>query len=257
MFAEGAAQMGKIKDSAADVPNTGELHAGHRQRMWDRVLKDSKHSFDGFHDHELLEILLYFVNSRKNTNPVAHSLIDTFGSLGLVFDAPLTSLKAVQGCGQQSALLIKLCREIAVRCQREELERRSGSRITSSMEAANYFRPRYLGRLYEVVMAAFLDNNGTVIDHVEFTPGQVNASTLDVREIVQRAINLNAASVVLAHNHPKGAPFPSNADISATNNLNNVLYSMKIGLFDHVIFGGDGDDYSMREHGNLSPFRRV
>ena len=121
MFAEGAAQMGKIKDSAADVPNTGELHAGHRQRMWDRVLKDSKHSFDGFHDHELLEILLYFVNSRKNTNPIAHSLIDTFGSLGLVFDAPLTSLKAVQGCGQQSALLIKLCREIAVRCQREEL----------------------------------------------------------------------------------------------------------------------------------------
>ena len=106
-------------------------------------------------------------------------------------------------------------------------------------------------------MAAFLDNNGTVIDHVEFTPGQVNASTLDVREIVQRAINLNAASVVLAHNHPKGAPFPSNADISATNNLNNVLYSMKIGLFDHVIFGDDGDDYSMREHGNLSPFRRV
>ncbi len=245
-------------EAASDGGKTKEVHAGHRKRMWDRVLRDSKHSFDSFHDHELLEMLLYFVNRQKNTNPIAHRLIEAFGSFGQVFEAPLDSLSAVPECGRQSALLLKLCCEIGVRCQREQAERQSSwKRITSSGEAAAFFRSRYLGRQQEVVMAAFLDNQGIVVGHVEFPPGQVNASSLDIREIVQRAVNVNAASVVLAHNHPKGEAFPSGSDFSATNGLHTVLYSMKIVLFDHVIFGEGGTYYSMRENGDLSPFRRA
>lgn len=233
------------KDTEPGAAKTKGLHAGHRQRMWDRVLKDSRQSFEGFQDHELLEMLLYFVYSQKNTNPLAHSLINTCGSLGLVFNAPFTQLRNVEGCGPKSALLIKLCREISVRCQREDAERGSVKSFENTEDAIRYFRPRYIGKDNEVIMVAFLDNGRTVIHTVEFPPGQVNNSWMDVRGIIQRAMNLNAASIVICHNHPRGSARPSSSDFQATNELRDVLRTVRVFIFDHIIFGENGEVYSM------------
>lgn len=247
----GAAKTEKESNAA----KTKGMHDGHRERMRDRVLKDSRNSFEGFQDHELLEMLLYFVNSRKNTNPIAHSLINEFGSLGLVMNAPFARLKKVDGCGQQSALLIKLCREISVRCQREDVERSTRKFIADSDDAIEYFRPRYIGKEHEVVMVAFLDNKGSVINTVEFPPGQVNNSGVDIREIVQRAINVNAALLVMAHNHPRGSARPSSEDFSVTDRLRDVLRPMRMILVDHIVFGENDDVYSMVKSGQLPKFR--
>lgn len=94
-------------------------------------------------------------------------------------------------------------------------------------------------------MVAFLDNGRTVIHTVEFPPGQVNNSWMDVRGIVQRAINLNAASIVICHNHPRGSARPSSSDFQATNELRDVLRTVKVFIFDHIIFGENGEVYSM------------
>lgn len=247
----GAAKTEKESNAA----KTKGVHDGHRQRMWDRVLKDSRNSFEGFQDHELLEMLLYFVHSRQNTNPLAHSLINEFGSLGLVLNAPFTRLKSLKGCGQQSALLIKLCREISVRFQREDIERSNRKFIASSKEAIEYFRPRYVGKEHEVVMVAFLDNKGSVIDTVEFPPGQVNNSGVDIREIVHRAMDLNAAALVMTHNHPRGSARPSNEDFSVTQRLGDVLRTIRVLLIDHIVFGEDNEVYSMVQNGHLPRYR--
>lgn len=242
-----------VEQPAAKKPEA--LHSGHRKRMFDRVLKNSRHSFDTLEDHEVLEMLLYFVYTRKNTNPIAHRLIDTFGSLGKVLNAPLDALREVEECGPQTALLIKLCRELFTRWQREENTRRAAARITSSEKAAEYLLGYFTDLQHERVIAIFLDNKCAVMDTVVFPPGQVNYSKLDFRAIIQRAINLNAAMLVLAHNHPDGLAVPSKADRSATNMLNTVLYSMQITFFDHLIFGDGNTYYSMHDHGELTPFR--
>lgn len=242
-------------EKESNAVKTKGVHDGHRQRMWDRVLKDSRNSFEGFQDHELLEMLLYFVYSRQNTNPIAHSLMNEFGSLGLVMNAPFTRLTTLEGCGKKSALLIKLCREISVRCQREDMERSTRKFIATTKDAIEYFRPRYVGKEHEVVMAAFLDNKGSVIDTVEFPPGQVNNSGVDIREIVQRAINVNAALLVLAHNHPRGSARPSSEDYSVTDRLREVLKPIRMILIDHIVFGENDDVFSMVESGALPKYR--
>lgn len=238
-----------MAEKQAEKDGNKKIHAGHRQRMWERVLKDSAHSFGSFQDHELLEMLLYYVHRQRDTNPIAHSLINEFGTLGMVFDAPLHSLETSAGCGRQSALLIKLCREIAARCQREEAANRKGKRIRTSEEAAAFFRPLYIGRQREVVMAVFLDNGGGVLGEVEFPPGQTSVTNLDVRGLVQRAFALNASVVILAHNHPGGQAYPSEQDIAATASLRNVLKHMNIQLADHLVFGAGGESCSVREYG--------
>ena len=231
-----------------------ETHGEHRKRMKEKFQKNGPEIFN---DHELLEMLLYFAQPRIDTNPVAHRLLSTFGGLKNVFEAPLDALTAVRGVGENIAMLIKLCRELAVRCRRQEEDYMENSYvIASGDDAINFFKNGYYGLLEEVVRVAFLDNSGRVINFLSFPPGQVNASRLDNRAILRAAANTNAAAVVLAHNHPYGFAEPSKEDITATYSLYSVLNGIRVELFDHVIIAENGKGWSMRDNGNFSAFQR-
>lgn len=229
-----------------------QLHSNHRKRMKDKFVRCGT---DVLEDHELLETLLYYAQPRVDTNPTAHRLLLTFGSLNGVLDAPHESLCAVEGMGENSATLIRLCRELTMRAQQQESARlKKVPRITNGYDAVRFFKSRYIGLQKELVMSAYLDNSCRVIAEWAFPPGQVNRSDFDIRTIIGKAINVNAASVVIAHNHPNGTADPSDADRSATYKLLAVLHSMHMTLFDHVIFGENGTCCSMREEGYLKTF---
>lgn len=238
----------KAEENPVKEKNT---HADHRKRMRERFRECGPKSF---RDHELLEMLLYHVNSRGNTNPQAHVLLDEFGSLKGVFSAPYESLLTVKGVGESSAFLIKLFYELFVRCLQDERKHQKTDQILCGEDAIRYFQRKFKGETKEIIMLACLDNQGRVIHYAEFPPGQVNFSSLDVREIISKAIGVNAAAIVLAHNHPNGSEMPSDADISATRSLITVLHSMKITLFDHVIIGENRRWYSMRDSRVLGLF---
>lgn len=240
------------KKTDANLLEDRETHGEHRKRMREKFMKNGPEVFT---DHELLEMLLYHVNARSDTNPPAHRLLVTFDDLRGVFTAPIDSITAVRGVGQSSAFLIKLCHELFVRYRQQEADYlESAPLISSGADAVNFFKGKYVGKLEEIVMIACLDNKGRVISVTPFPPGQVNASLLDVRAIVGKAMGANAAAIVLAHNHPHGSTMPSEADLSATRTLRTVLHTMKIELFDHVIIGENGMGCSLRETGAFDLF---
>lgn len=240
------------KKTVANQLEDRETHAEHRKRMREKFRNNGPMSFS---DHELLEMLLYHVNARSDTNPPAHRLLSTFHDLRGVFTAPFDSLVGVRGVGESSVFLIKLCHELFIRCRQQEEEYiNHADVIRTGEDAIALFRGKYTGMTEETVMIACLDNKGRVICVDTFPPGQVNASGLNIRAIVARAIGRNAAGLILAHNHPDGPPDPSEADISATRSLRTVLHSMKIELFDHVIIGEQGRGTSMRDSGGMGLF---
>lgn len=234
-------------------------HGEHRKRMREKFHKDGN-SAAKLHDHELLEMLLYYVNPRGNTNPQAHLLLKEFHDLKGVLNTPYESLLRIEGIGEKAAIFLKLCHEFFVRVEKEkEAWQKETKRVTCRKDAVDLFISHYKQwgqehRNEEVVMLACLDNQGRVLTVERFPSGQVNASSLDVRGIVSKAIGWNAAAVILAHNHPHGLPTPSQADIAATRTLLSTLRNLKIDLFDHVIIGEHYEGGSLMESGAMDLF---
>lgn len=209
-------------------------HEGHRSRMKRRFLRHGLSSFD---DHNILELLLFYAQPRKDTNPIAHRLMETFGSLEAVFEAPPEALMRVEGVGESAAVLIHLVPEAARRYR--IAKETPGTILTSSREAGQYLIPRFLNAREESVYLLCLDPKNRVLDCRRLCDGSPTAVLLSVRQIVEAALAQNAASVILAHNHPNGLAIPSQEDIAATRRVRDALELMNITLLDHIIVAGE------------------
>ena len=203
-----------------------ELHGGHRARMKERFLKEG---LDHFDRHQIVEMLLFFGIPRKDTNATAHRLIETFGGLPGVLEAPYEELCRVEGVTANAAVLISFC----------------------GQEAGQYLLPQFLGRREETVYLVCLDNKDKVIAANVVREGSVNAADISARVIVQQALTHNATQVILAHNHPSGFALPSRADISTTSRIAEALRAVDVVLLDHIIVA-ENDFVSMRETPSLS-----
>lgn len=215
-------------------------HDGHRARMYKKYWE---HGFDIFENHELLEMLLFFAKPRVNTNELAHRLINQFGSISGVLDAPKEELLKVEGMGQASVTLIKLVPQFA-RIYKAENEK--VSIINTTSDAAAFLRPRFSGNERERVIAVCLDAKNKVLAASTVYEGSFNMVGISLGRIVSAAVNCGAASIVLAHNHPSGNALPSEADIETTAMIAQTLENLNITLFDHLIFADD-DFVSMAE----------
>lgn len=217
-------------------------HSGHRTRLRERFAREG---LDHFAPHEALELLLTFAIPRINVNPLAHRLIQRFGSLSAVMEASAEELRQVPGVGEQTATLISALVPLLRLYQREKLAPRQ--KIGTYEELAAYCRTLFLGvnheRFYLLCFNARLQLLSASLI-AEGTPTEVGVLP---RLVLQELIRRNAAGAVLTHNHPSGSPFPSGEDVAVTRELLALLEGAGIRLYDHVIVAGQ-QDYSFFAH---------
>ena len=218
------------------------MHENHRERMRERFLKDNNGNH--FEKHELLEMLLFYSIRQGDTNETGHRLINTFGSLQNVLEAPFDELVAVKGVGNQSACLIKLVQAVT----RRYIEEKSvvPDVLNSTELAGRFLMSKYFGATEEKVSLLCLDSGGRLINWVVIHEGSFNAVEVSVRKVIETVIRLNACSFIVAHNHPGGIALPSDADVHTTKNIINATKIVGITCADHFIIADD-DYVSMAE----------
>lgn len=224
------------------------VHDGHRDRLKSRF---AEHGLESFNDINALELLLFYAIPRKDTNVMAHDLVDRFGSLSGVFDASLRELTEVPGIGENTALLIKLVPQMMKKCQ---LSKVNDIRVfRSSHDLGRFLVPRFMDERDELALLLCLDSRKSLICCRVLNRGVVNAVDITVRRLVELALKNKAASLVLAHNHPEGIALPSREDEAFTRKAAEALRLMGMELVDHIIVAGDRY-FSMRDSGLCGKF---
>lgn len=210
------------------------VHDGHRERMKARFVESG---LDGFDNINALEMLLFYALPRRDTNVIAHALLDRFGSLAAVLSADVEELESVEGVGKNAAVLIKLVTQI----NKRYLEERSIEKpvINSCRSAGEYFVAKFAYETVEKVYAMFLNPSGAIIACRKVGSGVVNGAEICVRELVELALKYKANSVILSHNHPGGYAAASIEDEVSTRRIKTALDVVGIKLSDHIVVSDD------------------
>ena len=218
---------------------------GHRLRMRDRVLTAGG---DALADYELLEMALFLAVPRSDTKPVAKRLLARFGSFANVIAAPASEIVAVEGMGQAGAAALKLVQAAALRLARAEVAQHP---VLSNWDALMAYLNAAMAReRIEQVRILFLDNRNRLLADEVANRGTVNHAPVYPREVVRRALELQAAAIIIAHNHPSGDPAPSQDDIAMTHQIVDAAAALSIAVHDHIIVG-NGRWLSFRAEGLL------
>ena len=220
--------------SGKSAHKTSSVHSGHRERVKELFLKTG---LDSFSPHAVLELLLYYAIPQKDTNPIAHELMQRFGSLSGVFDAPMEELTKVDGIGKSAAVLLKMVPQLS-RLYEENLDRDKKT-ICDYDEAGQLFVKKFIGRQNEVVMLMLLDSRERILYCDAVNEGSVTAANIYIKTIVRLAVRYNAVYAILAHNHPSGECLPSKQDLDTTRWIYEALGTVEVRLIDHIIIGGN------------------
>ena len=225
------------------MPDTS-IHKGHRERLKKRFLEEG---LDSFTDIQVLELLLFYVIPRRDTNPIAHALLSRFGSLTQVLEAPVEELKKVDGIGQEAAVFLNL---IPAAGRYYLVDKTVQSKVLKTIEqCGEYLLPYFFGRKVETVFLLCLDAKCKVLCCKEVGEGSVNSAGISIRKIVETALAANATAVVLSHNHPSGVAIPSMEDIQTTRRIATALRAVDVHLVDHIVVADD-DYVSMIQSGH-------
>lgn len=223
------------------------IHDGHRQRMKERFLREG---LDHFSDIQVLELLLFYCIPRQDTNLIAHGLLQRFGTLSQVLEAPVEELCKVPGIGPNAAVLLSMVLPMNRYYQKDRAEKVN---ILADLEAyGNYLIPFFHGKRNETVYLLCLDAKCKVLGCREMGEGSVNSAGVPIRRIVETALGMNASTVVLAHNHPSGLALPSGDDVQSTHRVASALGAVDIVLADHLVVA-DGDYVSLVQSGYYRP----
>jgi DNA repair protein RadC len=223
------------------------IHEGHRDRMKQEFLQGGLAHVS---EPRVLELLLFYSRRQGDVNPLAHQLLDTFGSLAGVLDASPDDLRKVPGVGENTVVLLKLIPAIAARY----LASRTSAEVILSDSATLHalFTPYFFGARNEKSFLACFDSKGKLLGVRPLSEGTPNANEISLRKITTEALALNATVVVLAHNHPSGLATPSQEDLFLTRYIQDSLKPLGITLYDHVILTDD-DMVSLRDSRYLTP----
>ena len=217
------------------------IHAGHRQRLKERFLRDG---LDHFEEHQVLELLLFYGIPQRDTNEIAHELIRKFGSLPRVLEATPEELAEVKYVGDNVTTLFKLITAVS---RYYQVSRAMQEEILTTIDACGkYLVPFFYERPNETVFLLCLDAKCKVLCCEKIGEGGVNSAGIPIRKVVETAMKANATSVILAHNHPSGLAIPSGEDIQTTRRVALALDAVEIGLVDHIIVA-DNDWVSLTQ----------
>ena len=210
------------------------MHDGHRDRLRERFRREGLDNFDELY---VLELLLYYCIPRVDTNPIAHRLLEHFGSLTAVLEATPAELEKVDGIGESSSTFLSLITQVGRYYQVKRNQ--CGEILTNLDQCGRYMVPYFFGREVETVFILCLDAKSKVLCCKKVGEGSVNSANVPVRRLVEIALGANASSVVLAHNHPGGLAMPSVDDVQTTQLIAKTLKTMDVILLDHVIVSDD------------------
>lgn len=219
--------------------------ADHRKRLRDRFMAGGSASMP---DYELLELILFRAIPRQDIKPLARALIDTFGDLNRVITAPIARLQSVKGVGEAVVCELKIFESVSQRMMRARVMHKPV--LTSWDALLDYCHTAMAHRETEQFRILFLDRKNTLIADEEQAKGTVDHVPVYPREVVKRALELNASALILVHNHPSGDPTPSQADITMTHQIVEACQVLGITLHDHLIIG-KSREISFRSGGYL------
>ncbi len=212
------------------------VHDGHRARVRQRVLEEG---IAHLPVHNVMEILLFFSRPRGDTNELAHRILDRYrGDLAAVCDASYEELLALEGVGENTAFLLKLLPQIASYYRLARI--RDGIVLDNEDALREYFVPLFYGKHNEEMRIVCLDSALRPINETLISEGSQTVAPLNIKRIVETAINAHAVAVIMAHNHPSGIPYPSQNDVTATQSVKSALALVDIKLVDHIIVAEEG-----------------
>ncbi|NOX20972.1 MAG: DNA repair protein RadC [Nitrospirae bacterium] len=217
-----------------ESPNNPPLYAGHRERLRSRFRETG---IQGLQDYEALELLLTYALPRKDTKPIAKTLLNRFGSLRGVFDAAPQELMTIDGVGEAVAHYIKLIKGIFDSLLKEQIARRPV--FHSPERVIEYLRFSMGGNKDEQFRILLLDNQNRLIKEVLISEGTVDQAHVYPRRILETTLQYKASGLILVHNHPGGKAQPSKADITLTEKIREVSNTLNIRLLDHLIVTTD------------------
>ncbi|MBL4902160.1 MAG: DNA repair protein RadC [Desulfocapsa sp.] len=219
--------------------------AGHRQRLRDRFLE---RGLEGFSDAEILELLLSFGTPRSDCKEPAKAALKQFGSLAAVLEEPLVGLQEIKGIGPKNAFAVHFIHAVARRYLKDRLQ---GKRyLHSSTDVRDYLLHALRGLKKEVLTVIYLDSSHAILDTETVAEGTINVNTVYPRELVKKALQQNAAALIIAHNHPSGSLDPSPQDMQLTRTLSLLGSMMQIQLLDHIIIGNGS--FSFADNGLMT-----
>ena len=227
----------------ADAPKQAGVE-GHRRRLRERLLTAGP---EALADHEMLELVL-FALPRRDTKPIARTLIALFGSFAQVISAPVQELLAVEGLGEAGAATLKSVHAAALRLMRAEVMDRPV--LTNWDRLLSYLHAELSRERVEQFRVLFLDNRNRLLADEAQQRGTVNHTPVYPREVVKRALELHATALIMVHNHPSGDPTPSPEDIAMTQHIKAASAALSIVVHDHIIIG-NGRWFSFRKEGLL------
>ena len=210
---------------------------GHRERIKEKFLKNG---IDGFAEYEILELLLTYCIPRKDTKPIAKELLNKFKSLDNVFKADLDKLSAIDGLGKNTVAFLKLIGDLPSIIYKDELKNKKlvdkeTLKISNKDVLLKYLRNKIGYEEIEKFYVLYLSSSNEVIEFEENSVGTLDRSSVYPREIYKKIINLNAKSIILAHNHPSDNITPSKCDIELTNEIAKGLKNFGALLIEHII----------------------
>ena len=220
-------------------------HTGHRQRMKTEFLA---RGMEGWPDHRVLELLLFYSIPQGDVNGLAHELIERFGSLAGVLDASVDELYKVKGVGEHTAVLLRMLPALLGRYQASRT--RLNDIVNSADDAYPWLEPYFFGARNEMIYLLALDGKNKPLGVRKVAEGSICAANINLRRIMEEAAALRAPQIYLAHNHISNLAFPSPVDISTTQTMRTALAGVGIELLDHLVFV-DGDMVSMRDSGMM------
>ena len=232
----------ETKDKTTSKQN---VHANHRNRVKQKFVR---FGLKPFAEHEILEMLLFYAIPQADTNPLAHRLIQEFGSLKEVLDAPIERLKTVKGVGDNSAILINFFSSLMH--EYNQFQSKEKVVLDTQLMAKDFVKSIFAGVQVEQFYVICIGNQNEVLDMSELNSGSQNKVHIDIRELTNYVLQKKCERIIIAHNHPKGNPFPSDADINMTRKIFNSCVLNDIDILDHVIYSPYGM-FSFAEEGFL------
>ncbi len=240
----------QLNHNQKNYSQKNHIGIGHRKRLRERFLKNG---LQGFHDYEVIELLLSLNTPRKDCKQSAKTLLKRFKTFQGVLEANIESLCEVSGVGPSNSLGIKLIKEVGDRYLESRILTKDV--VQNSSDLKEYLKQTIGHKPKEVFVGIFLDAKNRVLTSKTLFEGTLTTSSVYPREVVISALANNAAAVIFAHNHPSGDIEPSTSDIRITKKLLIALNYVGIILHEHMIMGHDGY-YSFAENGYIAQFKK-
>ena len=216
---------------------------GHRQRLRTKFLKSG---LDGFHDYEIIELLLTLGTPRKDCKSVAREALKKFGTLKSVLEADPSKLKEIKGIGDNNVFGLKITQAVSRRFLADRIMDQDFMR--SSEEVMEYLKHNLRDKTREIFMVIYLNGRNQILQMEELFEGTLTTSAVYPREVVKRALDHAAAALVFVHNHPSGNLKPSQDDITITKKLKEAAEEIDVSVHDHLIIAGN-EGYSFADNG--------